>query len=112
MHLIGLVDVLLEQPEFRARFAQLSGERTWTVVRAARPYLTAALSRVWDGPVIYVTSRIKRAYDVSGQLPVWLGADAPVYRFGEPAPQFYERAPWGEGAVRSRIEALAALAWS
>lgn len=112
MHLIGLVDVLLEQPEFRARFAQLSGERTLTVVRAARPYLTAALSRVWDGPVIYVTSRIKRAYDVSGQLPVWLGADAPVYRFGEPAPQFYERAPWGESAVRSRIEALAALAWS
>lgn len=112
MHLTGLVDVLLNQPEFRARFAQLSGERTWNVVRSARPYLAAVLSRVWDGPVIFVTSRIKRAYDVSGQMPVWLGEDAQVYRFGEPAPQFYERAPWGEGAIRSRIEALSALAWS
>lgn len=112
MQLNGLVDVLLEQPEFRARFAQLSGERSWNVVRAARPYLTSALARVWDGPIIYVTSRIKRAYDVSAQLPVWMGESAPVYRFGEPSPQFYERAPWGDGAVRSRIEALSALAWS
>lgn len=112
MNLTGLVDVLLDQPEFRAKFAQLSGERTWNVVRAARPYLTGVLSRVWDGPIIYVTSRIKRAYDVSGQLPVWLGDASRVYRFGEPSPQFYERAPWGEGAVRSRIEALSALAWS
>ncbi|MBK8134478.1 MAG: transcription-repair coupling factor [Chloroflexi bacterium] len=112
MHLTGLVDLLLDQPDFRNRFAQLSGERTWNVVRAARPFVTAALSRIWDGPVIYVTSRIKRAYDVSGQLPVWLGESAPVYRFGEPSPQFYERAPWGEGAIRSRIEALSALAWS
>jgi len=109
MHLIGLIDNLIAQSEFQDRVAALSDHTPWQIVRSARPFVTAALARTWDGPIIYITARIKRAFDVTGQLPVWLGEDAPVYRFGEPAPQFYERAPWGESAIRSRVEALHAL---
>ncbi|MCC6564475.1 MAG: transcription-repair coupling factor [Chloroflexi bacterium] len=113
MHLTGLIDLFLEQPEVRRRTAQLSGgERPWAVVRSARPFFAAALARGWSGPVIFVTSRIKRSYDVSGQVPVWLDSPDAVYRFAEPAPHFFERAPWGDAAIRARLEALDALAVS
>lgn len=112
MHLMGLIDALTNEPEFKDRLATVSDRSPWHIVRSARPFVTAALGRVWDGPVIYITARIKRAFDVTGQLPVWLGEDAPIFRFGEPAPQFYERAPWGESAIRSRVEVLHALVQS
>ena len=70
--------------------------------------MLAALAREWDGPVLFLTARVDRAWNVAGQLPVWL-PDRPVYRFAEPVPHFYERAPWGDAAIRSRIAALAAL---
>src|SRR4051812_43192405 len=112
MQLSGLIDLLREAPAYRALLDSLRASTEPTalgVLRAARPFVAAALARDWDAPVIYVTTRIDRAYNVSEQLPVWLGDADRIYRFGEPAPIFYERAPWGEPAVRSRIETLAAL---
>ncbi|MFW5692069.1 MAG: transcription-repair coupling factor, partial [Chloroflexota bacterium] len=79
-------------------------------LRAARPLMLAALARSWDGPIIFITPRIKRAYNVVEQLPVWLGGAAnPVLRFYEPIPQFYERASWGDDVIRGRVETLATL---
>lgn len=112
MHLMGLIDALAHEREFKDRLTNIADTTPWNIVRSARPFVTATLARSWDGPVIYITARIKRAYDVTGQLPVWLGDTAPIYRFGEPAPQFYERAPWGESAIRSRVEVLHALVQS
>ncbi len=112
MQLSGLIDLLREAPPYRALLASLRSadeSAALGVMRAARPFVAAALARDWDAPVVYVTTRIDRAYNVSEQLPVWLGDADRIYRFGEPAPIFYERAPWGEPAVRSRIETLAAL---
>jgi transcription-repair coupling factor (superfamily II helicase) len=94
------------------RAGRLRGQQapaSLNVLRSARPYLLAALARDWDAPVVYITARIDRAYNVSEQLPVWTGSSSGVYRFAEPAPLFYERSAWGESAVRSRIETLAAL---
>ncbi|MFN8563703.1 MAG: transcription-repair coupling factor [Anaerolineae bacterium] len=112
MQLSGLIDLLREAPIYRALLDSVRTSNNATalgVMRAARPFVAAALARDWDAPVVYVTTRIDRAYNVSEQLPVWLGDADGIYRFGEPAPVFYERAPWGEPAVRSRIETLAAL---
>ncbi len=112
MQLNGLIDLLRDAPAYRALLASLrqSNEPTALgVLRAARPFVAAALARDWNAPVVYVTTRIDRAYNVSEQLPVWLGSADRIYRFGEPAPIFYERAPWGEPAVRGRIETLTAL---
>ncbi len=112
MQLSGLIELLREAPAYRALLDSLRGSNApiaLGVLRAARPFVAAALARDWDAPVIYVTTRIDRAYNVSEQLPVWLGSADRIHRFGEPAPIFYERAPWGEPAVRSRIETLAAL---
>jgi len=113
MQLTGLLDLLRNQPIYRELLAQLHRAQALGdlgVLRSARPYLLAALARDWPGPVVYITARIDRAYNVSEQLPVWLG-ERPINRFAEPAPHFYERAPWGETATRGRISTLAALAF-
>src|SRR5829696_4355520 len=112
MQLSGLLDLLREAPPYRALLDSLRASNdplALGVLRAARPFVAAALARDWGAPVVYVTTRIDRAHNVSEQLPVWMGAAERIYRFGEPAPIFYERAPWGEPAVRSRIETLATL---
>lgn len=112
MQLSGLLPLLREAPAYRAlldSLRQSNDPLALGVLRAARPFVAAALARDWGAPVVYVTTRIDRAYNVSEQLPVWLGDADRIHRFGEPAPIFYERAPWGEPAIRSRIETLAAL---
>ena len=112
MQLSGLLDLLREAPAYRALLDSLHQSNdplALGVLRAARPFVAAALARDWGAPVVYVTTRIDRAYNVSEQLPVWLGDADRIHRFGEPAPIFYERAPWGEPAIRSRIETLSAL---
>lgn len=111
MQLTGLLDLLRSSGVYRDLLTRLQGDSTMpdlSVIRAARPFLLAALAQDWQGPIIYITGRIDRAYNVSEQLPVWLG-DRPVYRFAEPTPLFYERTPWVENVIRGRIATLAAL---
>jgi transcription-repair coupling factor (superfamily II helicase) len=111
MQLTGLLDLWQNSAAHQDLRAALgAGTRLpdLGILRAARPFVLAALARDWPGPVIYITGRIDRAYNVSEQLPVW-STDLPVYRFPEPTPTFYDRAPWGETVIRGRIGALAAL---
>jgi transcription-repair coupling factor (superfamily II helicase) len=117
MQLTGLVDLLQQTNQYQKALSMLETQTSLTlnIIRSARPYLTAALAQDWPGPIIYVTARIKRAYNVAEQLPVWLGdhgethAPIPVLRYEEPSSYFYERVPWTEGVIRSRLEALNAL---
>lgn len=111
MQLTGLLDLFRSSPTYRDLITSLTGTENppdLGILRAARPFLLAALAQDWHAPIIYVTARVDRAYNVSEQLPVWLG-DRPIYRFAEPTPLFYERAPWGELVTRSRIATLSAL---
>ncbi len=115
MNLSGVLDLLRESPAYRDLIHHLrDGESVGSihalgVLRSARPYVLAALAQDWHAPVIYITARIDRAYNVSEQLPVWLTSENPVFRLAEPAPLFYERSAWGEQTIRARIEALSAL---
>lgn len=109
--LTGLFPLLRGNPAWQAiqaRLQQTTPLPQLQVPGAARPFVLAALAQEWEGPVLFLTARVDRAWNVAGQLPVWL-PDRPVYRFAEPVPHFYERAPWGDAAIRSRIAALAAL---
>ncbi|MDD9954624.1 MAG: transcription-repair coupling factor [Anaerolineaceae bacterium] len=109
--LTGLFPLLRSIPAWQRLQERLQHTSTLPdlqVISAARPFVLAALAQEWDGPVLFLTARVDRAWNVAGQLPVWL-PDRPVYRFAEPVPHFYERAPWGDAAIRSRIAALAAL---
>ncbi len=109
--LTGLLSVLDASPAWRRLQTTLSQRGQLPdlqVIGAARPFVLAALASQWDGPVLYLTARVDRAWNVAGQLPVWL-PETPVFRFAEPVPHFYERAPWGDSAIRSRVAALDAL---
>lgn len=112
MHLQGLTQLLRESTVYTEVIDHLRQNQTplsINLIRSARPYLLATLARDWDGAIIYVTSRIKNAYNISEQLPVWLDTDRPVLRFPEPMTQFYERVTWGDSVIRERMEALSAL---
>ena len=113
LQLGGLLDILRDSPAYQQLRDGLQHSKHGAeinVVRAARPYVLAALTRDWTGPVIYLAATARRAYDVSQQLPIWLPDASAVQRFAEPSGQFYDRAPWDAGVIRSRLATLEALA--
>ena len=115
LHLTGLLDVLRQEKPYRQLLDALadgSGSAPANVVRSARPYLAAALARDWTGPIIYLTAAVRRAYNVSEQLPLWLDDPARVHRFAEPSALFYDRAAWDASVIRNRMATLAALQYS
>ena len=110
--LSGLLNTFRDSATYRDLMEGLvNGQSTshLNVVRSARPYMLATLAQDWAGPVLYLTAQVRRAYNVSEQLPVWLGEDVPLYRFAEPSALFYDRAPWDTSVIRNRIETLSAL---
>lgn len=115
LQLSGLLDVLRQSQGYKDLLDQLrSGESRldYNVVRSARPFLLAALARDWTAPILYVTSAVRRAYNVSEQLPIWLDDGQRLHRFAEPSALFYDRAPWDNSVIRNRIATLSALTHS
>jgi transcription-repair coupling factor (superfamily II helicase) len=113
MRLTGLLHVLRETPAYQNLLAYLRGNTekdslALGVLRAARPFVLAALAEDWDGPIIYITARPDDAYNTAEQLPVWADPER-ITRFNEPTPAFYERSAWGENAISGRLTALASL---
>ncbi len=56
MQLSGMLDLLRGSSIYRDLISHLQGENSrpdLSVIRAARPFLLAALARDWPGPVIY-----------------------------------------------------------
>lgn len=112
MQLTGLLNIIRENNRYRDLLSCLKTDQSQVIfptIRAARPYLLAALAQDWQQPILFLTARGKRAYNVVEQLPVWLGSDQNVYQFSEPTPMFYDRLPWDATLIQSRLETLAAL---
>lgn len=112
LQLSGLLDMLRDSVTYHdvlERLAKGEADSHLNVIRSARPYMLATFARDWEGPVIYVTGQVRRAYNISEQMPVWLGEDARIFRFAEPSALFYDRAPWDASVIRNRIETLSAL---
>ncbi len=111
MQLDSLLSLMRDTPRYRTLVDTLRAGTSVPdqhLLRAARPYVIAALARDMNRPLIIVTAQVERAYNIAEQLPVWL-PDVPVMRFAEPSALFYERSPWAVTAIRARIGALAAL---
>ncbi|MBN1285964.1 MAG: transcription-repair coupling factor [Anaerolineae bacterium] len=111
MNLSGLLDLLHHTGPYTALRETLAGgghPGDLNLLRAARPFVLAALARDLKRPVLVVTARVDRAYNIAEQIPAWT-PDVPVLRFAEPGPVFYERAPWGDRARLSRVQVLAHL---
>jgi transcription-repair coupling factor (superfamily II helicase) len=111
MNLSGLLDLLNQTPAYTALCDALAageGGGDLGLLRSARPFVIATLARDLARPVLVVTARVDHAYNIAEQLPAWV-PDLPVLRLAEPGPVFYERAPWGERALRARLRVLANL---
>ncbi len=112
MHLTGLLDMLSATSTFNDLIERLERGETapsQAVVRSARPFVVAALAHQLQIPVLVVTGRVDRAYNIAEQLLAWL-PQARVLRLQEPTAMFYERAPWTANIIRARLQTLAALA--
>ena len=115
LQLSGLLDVLRQTQSYRELVDRLRRRQSlvdYNVVSSARPYLLAALARDWNEPILYLTAAVRRAYNVSEQLPIWLDDGQRLHRFAEPSAQFYDRAPWDLSVIRNRIATLSALTYS
>ncbi len=111
MQLTGLLALLGKSPSYhqlRDSLTAGAGLADQRVLRAARPYVIAALVRDLRRPTLIVTSSVDRAYNITEQLPVWL-PDFPVLRFAEPSALFYDRSPWASNTIRARLDVLGAL---
>lgn len=111
MQLDSLLSVVRDTPHYRALIETLrNGHRApdQHLLRAARPFMIAALARDLNRALIIVTAQVERAYNIAEQLPVWL-PNVPVLRFAEPSAIFYDRTPWATNTMRTRVSALAAL---
>ena len=110
MQLTGLTALLRASHAYRQLVEDLtSGTHALNVLRAARPFLVAALAQDTIAPIIYITARGKRAHNTAEQLPVWIDNTRPILRFAEPTPMFYDRIPWDRAVIQSRLETLAAI---
>jgi len=122
VNLSGLLSLLNEIPAYR-KLLQALGEgnagdadRSWSpeatplaLLRAARPFLIAALQRDLARPLLVVTARTEQAAQLHSQLQFWSEQPAAVLRFSEPDALPYERIPWAAETIRERLTALGAL---
>ncbi len=108
MRLDGLLPALTQTGVFQSLLKNLEAQQPIAgqqILRAARPYVVAAIAQVVDRPILLITDRVDRAYNLTEQLPVWL-PERSVSRFLEPSAPFYERAPWSEEVLRARLHTL------
>jgi transcription-repair coupling factor (superfamily II helicase) len=122
VNLSGLLSLLNEIPAYRELLQALGDWRAqdvdqpWSpdsaplgLLRAARPYLIAALQRDLARPIVVVTARTEQAAQLHSQLRLWSDQPEVVLRFTEPDALPYERIPWAAETVRERLVALVAL---
>jgi len=114
MNLSGLVPLLSTNSAYKNLFDELRAhhraERSLLLLRAARPYLLAALAADLKQPLVIVTGRVETAGALVDSLRAYTGDPARVLRFPEPPVLLYECAPWPREVVCERLATLATLA--
>ncbi|MEA3339825.1 MAG: hypothetical protein U9R15_07650, partial [Chloroflexota bacterium] len=79
------------------------------LLRAARPFLLAALACDLQRPMLVVAGSVERAKTLVHSLRDWSSAADHILRFPEPLTLFYERAPWTDDVIVDRLRVLSAL---
>lgn len=109
MHLSGVLQHFRKSTAYQTWLSQHRPQNALTIIRSARPFLLATLAQDWQGAIVYVTARGRRAYNVAEQLPVWLGNSQRIHRWAEPTPMFYDRLAWDKAVIQERLTTLGAL---
>lgn len=111
MRLDGLLPALAQTGAFQSLLKNIEDKQPLVgqqILRSARPYVTAAIADALNRPILLITDRVDRAYNITEQLPVWL-PERTASRFLESSAAFYERAPWSEEVLRARLNTLGLL---
>ena len=112
MDLSPLLSILLDTDNFRHLREVVSARPECSVslslLRAARPPVVAGLAREFAGPILILTAHAEHALALRDELSAWNPSLEPLV-FSEPAPLFYETAPWGPRTIRERLSCLARL---
>ena len=77
--------------------------------RSARLPLAASLYQELNRPILLISNRADRALSLFEELQFWTG-ETEAHYFPEPNPLFYEKAAWGQGTQRDRLQVLTMLA--
>ena len=96
MNLSGLLPPLIHTTAYQRLLDELQArsgvERKLPLIRAARPYVLAALARDLSHPLVVVTGRVDTAGLLVDALRAYAGEPSRILRFPEPPVLFYERA--------------------
>ena len=112
MDLGRLLDLIREIPAYRRLLQEIDKGQAATnlsLLRAARPYVVAALATDLQRPILLVVGRPEQVNGIADQLRQWLPSPERVLRLAEPEALPYERIPWAAETVRERLSALSAL---
>lgn len=113
MNLSSVLQFLESTPQFEAIFSRIRIEtntvQSMETLEAARPFVIASIQQKLDRPILLVTSRADRAKQLVLELQAWSADPEQVYYFSEPDPLLYERIPWSQETVASRLASLAAF---
>jgi len=116
LSLRGLLPILLDRPEFgRLREQLVPGATAPTlagIAEAAKPYLVAALSASANTPVLYVVRDNEEAERAADALSALVARDVPVLLYADRAALPFERLMPDHESVKTRMNALTALARS
>lgn len=113
MDLSALLPLLERAPEFEAVATRLHQTgvvaESLETLEAARPFVIATLQRALDRPVLVVTARADRAKQLVLELSSFRPPSDQIGYFAEPDPLLYERVPWSQETIATRLAALAAF---
>lgn len=111
-----LLDQIASLPAYQSLLARLGPEaQTIETVeglglpRSARLPVVARVQQDLRRPMLVLTNRADRALALYEELQFWLG-ERPAFYFPEPNPLFYEKAGWGVGTRKDRLQVLTLLA--
>lgn len=114
IQITDLLKIIQDTREFRGISSLISSNQApfnLGLPRAARlPFITALRDEL-KVPILLITHRADRAFNLADELAFWL-PDGNHLIFPEPNPLFYENAPWGLTTRRDRLTALTTLASS
>ncbi|NLG28759.1 MAG: transcription-repair coupling factor [Chloroflexi bacterium] len=76
---------------------------------AARPYVVAALSRDWPGPIVVVSGSPEEVRQFGDQFDAWSPQAQRALQFAAPDALFYDRTTWDRETTHARVAVFSAL---
>ncbi|NLG50206.1 MAG: transcription-repair coupling factor [Chloroflexi bacterium] len=122
MKITELLSVIQQVPRYRELLEQIraavqqaqpkagASSLAAGVLEAARPFVIAALSQEWPGPILLVSGSPESARQATDQIQSWSANPQGVLYFHAPDTIFYDRTPWDKETVHARVQVLTSLA--